>query len=205
MQSIRDATGTAEELAHGILHGLRVGLLHGKMSSDEKDRMMRAFIRHQVDVLVSTTVIEVGIDVPNATVMVVEHAERFGLSQLHQLRGRVGRGAHESSCYLVARFGQSEDAIRRLGVMERSTDGFVIAEEDLAIRGPGDFVGTRQSGLPVMTVADLARDQRLMLAARDDAREILARDPELLESEHAGMRALLESMWDTRLELAKIG
>jgi len=128
-----------------VLKGLRLGLVHGRLQSDEKDRIMRAFVARELDVLVATTVIEVGIDVANATVMLIEHAERFGLSQLHQLRGRVGRGAAESYCVLVAYFGASDEAWRRLRVMEQTQDGFRIAEEDLAIRGPGDFLGTRQS------------------------------------------------------------
>jgi ATP-dependent DNA helicase RecG len=205
MEHIRDATGTHDELAHGLLHNLRVGLLHGKMGTDEKDRVMRAFIDGLLDVLVATTVIEVGIDVPNASVMVIEHAERFGLSQLHQLRGRVGRGAAKSSCLLIARSTQSEDAWRRLAIMEETTDGFKIAEEDLEIRGPGDFVGTRQSGLPVLSIANLARDQKILLLARDDAREILERDPDLLDDDHRGVRASLDAVWQDRLSLAKIG
>ena len=205
MENIRDATSTHDELQHGLLHHLKLGLLHGKMGTDEKDRVMRAFSAGQLDVLVATTVIEVGIDVPNASVMVIEHAERFGLSQLHQLRGRVGRGAAESSCLLIARSTQSEDAWRRLAIMEETTDGFKIAEEDLEIRGPGDFVGTRQSGLPVLSIANLARDQKILLLARDDAREILERDPDLLDDDHRGVRASLDAVWQDRLSLAKIG
>ena len=205
MDRIRDATSTHEELQHGLLAGLRLGLVHGKLGSDEKDCLMRAFAEHRLDVLVATTVIEVGIDVPNASIMVVEHAERFGLSQLHQLRGRVGRGAARSECLLIARPTQSEDTWRRLAIMEETTDGFRIAEEDLEIRGPGDFVGTRQSGLPVLCIANLARDQKILLRARDDAREILQRDPELLEDDHQGVRAWLFNVWQDRLSLAKIG
>ncbi|MEL6546568.1 MAG: ATP-dependent DNA helicase RecG, partial [Myxococcota bacterium] len=162
MDKLRDATSAATELAEGALKGLRLGLLHGRMSADEKDRVMRAFASHELDVLVSTTVIEVGVDVPNATVMVIENAERFGLSQLHQLRGRVGRGAYESFCFLVTRGSSSDDAWRRLNVMVKTNDGFQIAEEDLEIRGPGDFIGTRQSGLPLLSFANLARDQRVL-------------------------------------------
>lgn len=205
MDAIRDATTTAEELSGGWLHGLEVGLLHGRMAADEKDEVMRAFAEGSVQVLVATTVIEVGIDVPNATVMVVEHAERFGLSQLHQLRGRVGRGAHRSECLLVSKHTPSEDAWRRLSIMEQTTDGFKIAEEDLAIRGPGDFVGTRQSGLPALLLANLVRDQEILLQARDDAIDVLGRDSELEAPEHFGLRKLLEKGWDNRLELAQIG
>jgi ATP-dependent DNA helicase RecG len=179
--------------------------LHGRLSADEKDAVMRAFVRRDMDVLVATTVIEVGIDVPNATVMVIEHAERFGLSQLHQLRGRVGRGAHESHCLLLARFRPSEDAWRRLAIMEQTNDGFRIAEEDLAIRGPGDFVGTRQSGLPVLSLANLARDGRLLAAAREDAAALLEADPGLSAPEHAPVLEALETTWKGQLKLAQVG
>ncbi len=205
MENLRDATSAATELAEGPLAGLRLGLLHGRMSADDKDRVMRAFSEHQLDVLVSTTVIEVGVDVPNATVMVVENAERFGLSQLHQLRGRVGRGAYESFCMLVTRGTSSDDAWRRLNVMVKTNDGFLIAEEDLEIRGPGDFIGTRQSGLPLLSFANLARDQRILELAREDAGALLAEDPELRASEHQGLAQALRRSWSERLELARIG
>lgn len=205
MDKLLDATSSALELSQGPLAGLAVGLLHGRMTYEEKDAVMQAFARGEVQVLVSTTVIEVGIDVPNATVMVIEHAERFGLSQLHQLRGRVGRGQHKSECLLVAHTMGSEDAWRRLKIMEQSNDGFRIAEEDLAIRGPGDFVGTRQAGLPLLQLANLARDQVLLQAARDDATALLAIDPTLAAPEHQGLRLALERTWEARLELAQIG
>ncbi|HSA23901.1 MAG TPA: ATP-dependent DNA helicase RecG, partial [Myxococcota bacterium] len=153
---LRDATRMAEELAAGAFRGLRLGLLHGRMPAEEKDAVMRRFAAGELDVLVSTTVVEVGVDVARAGVMVIEHAERFGLSQLHQLRGGVGRGSRPGSCFLVAHELGSEDARARLKVMERTTDGFVIAEKDLAIRGPGEFLGTRQSGLPAFSVGNLA-------------------------------------------------
>jgi ATP-dependent DNA helicase RecG len=202
MEGIEDATSAAQELAQGPFAGARVALLHGRMSGDDKERVMRAFSRGEVAVLVSTTVIEVGIDVPNATVMVIEHAERFGLSQLHQLRGRVGRGAHASECLLVAHELSSEEAWRRLAVMEESSDGFRIAEEDLRLRGPGDFIGTRQSGLPMLTLADFARDQALMLAAREDAAAILAEDPSLGDPAHRGLAELWRSLSERGLTLA---
>jgi len=205
LETIRDATGSAEELANGPLKGIRVGLLHGRMSSDDKDRIMRRFNEGDIQVLVSTTVIEVGIDVHNATVMVVEHAERFGLSQLHQLRGRVGRGVHPGLCLLVSRYTPSEDAWRRLMIMEKTNDGFRIAEEDLAIRGPGDFLGTRQSGVPLLAVANLARDQGILQDAREDAATILKTDPELQKPEHRRLHALVSDVWQKRLELAQIG
>lgn len=205
LERVLDATSSAEALANGPLDGVSVGLLHGRMGGDEKDAVMRRFIAGDVQVLVSTTVIEVGIDVPNATVMVVEHAERFGLSQLHQLRGRVGRGEHQSVCLLVSSYTPSEDAWRRLKIMEQTNDGFVIAEEDLAIRGPGDFLGTRQSGQPLLAVANLARDQHILQQAREDAAELLAHDPDLEAVEHHALRDTVTRSWQDRLELAQIG
>ena len=204
MGELRAATEQADELAAGVLHGLRLGLLHGRLSREEKEAVMQAFLRRDVDVLVATTVIEVGIDVPNATVMVIEHAERFGLSQLHQLRGRVGRGAAKSHCYLLARFRPSQTAWRRLAIMEQTNDGFRIAEEDLAIRGPGDFIGTRQSGLPVLSMTNLARDGALLVQAREDARALLANDPQLQRAPHALLRRRLGELWQQRLQLARL-
>ncbi len=205
MSELRDLTSGAEYLAEGPLAGLKLALLHGRMSADDKDRVMRALQAGEVQVLVATTVIEVGIDVPNASVMVVEHAERFGLSQLHQLRGRVGRGAHKSFCFLIANCGPTSDAWRRLKVMEETSDGFRIAEEDLAIRGPGDFLGTRQAGLPLLSVANLARDQKILQLAREDATALLARDPELEAPEHQALRERVTAVWRDRLDLANIG
>ncbi|HEY0882196.1 MAG TPA: helicase-related protein, partial [Archangium sp.] len=152
-----------------------------------------------------TTVVEVGVDVPNASVMVIEHAERFGLSQLHQLRGRVGRGAAKSHCLLVAGYAQSAESAERLGVMEESTDGFVIAERDLEIRGPGEFLGTRQSGLPELAVANLVRDQALLAQAQEEARAIVDRDPRLEAPEHQRLVRALEERWEGRLKLARVG
>jgi len=205
LEGVRDATSAAEELANGMLQGLRLGLLHGRMSSDDKDRVMRAFVAGEIQVLVATTVIEVGIDVANATVMVIEHAERFGLSQLHQLRGRVGRGRFRGLCLLVARYTPSEDAWRRLAIMEKTHDGFVIAEEDLAIRGPGDLIGVRQSGMPLLSVANLARDQKILAMARDDAAALLAEDPLLEAPAHALLRRKLEQVWLDKGDLAQTG
>ena len=150
-----------------------MALLHGRMKQDAKDRVMRAFASGEIHVLVSTTVIEVGIDVPNATVMVIEHAERFGLSQLHQLRGRVGRGAHQSHCILLYQYPISKQGKARLQALADTTDGFEIAERDLELRGPGDFFGTRQSGLPTLRTGDLLRDHSLMEQARDEAARFL--------------------------------
>jgi ATP-dependent DNA helicase RecG len=197
-EHLRSATAAFEEMQQSILSDFRIGLLHGRMHSDDKDNMMRAFNEHRIDVLVATTVIEVGIDVGNATVMVVENAERFGLSQLHQLRGRVGRSAHQSECYLLASKICSKEAYQRLLVMQMFQDGFKVAEEDLQIRGPGDFVGTRQSGLPMLMFADLIRDQKLLLAAREDAAELLSADPDLCAPENLRLKQLLQHMWQEK-------
>jgi ATP-dependent DNA helicase RecG len=201
---LADATQGAEQLKV-IFPEARVGLLHGRMKQAEKDVVMTAFRKHELDLLVSTTVIEVGVDVPNASVMVMEHAERFGLSQLHQLRGRVGRGAAKSYCILVTGYAQSEESAERLAVMEESSDGFVIAERDLEIRGPGEFLGTRQSGLPELAVANLARDQALLATAQEEARAIVERDPELKAPEHQRLVRALEERWEGRLKLARVG
>jgi ATP-dependent DNA helicase RecG len=166
---------------------------------------MRAFRERGLQILVATTVIEVGIDIPNATVMIVEHAERFGLSQLHQLRGRVGRGNVPGYCLLVNHGGQYGDAARRLRVMEKEHNGFKIAEADLALRGPGELMGTRQSGLGDFRLANLARDAGLLMEARKEALDWLARDPELRGPESAGLRELLEHRWGQRLQLGTIG
>jgi ATP-dependent DNA helicase RecG len=202
---LRAATTMVRELAAGPLAGLRLALLHGRMKADEKDAVMRRFKAHEFDVLVSTTVIEVGIDVANATVIVIEHAERFGLAQLHQLRGRVGRGRARAYCHLVAPDWMHEDTFRRLRVLEQTTDGFRIAEADLELRGPGDFLGTRQAGLPPFRVANLVRDTQLLRAARDEALAFLAGDPELSRPESTAVRAVLAHRWAGRLELAQVG
>jgi ATP-dependent DNA helicase RecG len=201
---LRDATRMAEEFRTTVFPTRRVGLLHGRMKDAEKDAVMSAFKRGEVDILVSTTVVEVGVDVPNATVMVVEHAERFGLSQLHQLRGRVGRGAKQSYCLLVARYRKSEEAERRLRVMEKTCDGFRIAEEDLAIRGPGEFIGTRQSGLPDLSMASLTLDVQLLSQAREDAFDVIKRDPELGLPEHARTKDELVRVWGTKIMLGDV-
>ena len=174
------------------------------MSAAEKDRVMAEFRAGAIQLLVSTTVIEVGIDVPNATMMVVEHAERFGLSQLHQLRGRVGRGPWKSYCALMTQ-GASDDARRRLDAMVATNDGFRIAEADLELRGPGDFFGTRQSGLPEFRVADLLRDAAMLEEARKEAFALVAADPNLLRPEHRALRADLLARWRGKLDLASVG
>jgi ATP-dependent DNA helicase RecG len=167
----------AELTATYASQGLKVGLLHGRMKPAEKAATMDAFVRGEVKVLVATTVIEVGVDVPNASVMVIEHAERFGLAQLHQLRGRVGRGADESVCVLLFEEPMSLLAKARLKVIYENNDGFEIARQDLSIRGPGEFLGARQSGVPLLRFADLERDVALIERARDAADELLRREP----------------------------
>jgi ATP-dependent DNA helicase RecG len=169
----------------------RVGLVHGQMKSADKDRVMAAFQGGELDILVATTVVEVGVDVPEATIMIIEHAERFGLSQLHQLRGRVGRGDKPSSCLLLYGHPLSEAAKKRLEVMRATDDGFVIAEEDLRLRGGGEVLGTKQSGLPEFKVADLAKDGELLNVARDDTKLILNTDPELVGPRGQALRTLL--------------
>ncbi|WP_233277930.1 ATP-dependent DNA helicase RecG [Myxococcus stipitatus] len=201
---LEDATRGVEKLSK-VFPEARVGLLHGRMKAEEKDAVMEEFREKRIQVLVCTTVVEVGVDVPNASVMVVESAERFGLSQLHQLRGRVGRGAAASHCYLVAGSARSWESAERLAVMEQSSDGFVIAEKDLEIRGPGEFLGTRQSGLPELAVANLARDGDLLSMAQAEARRILARDPEMKSPEHLALVKALEERWEGRLALAQVG
>ena len=181
------AEATYEELAEG-LPGLRVGLIHGKLPAARKAEVMAAFKAGDCDLLVATTVIEVGVNVPNASVMVIESAERFGLSQLHQLRGRVGRGEHQSYCFFIGAERLSEVALERLKIMEKTSNGFDIAEADLKIRGPGEFLGTRQSGSLPFKVADIIRDQNWLLKARDDATDILKNDPTFERISHLPLR-----------------
>ena len=202
---LRDATRMARELSESVFREFRLGLVHGRMNSEERDQTMRRFKDGDVQVLVATTVIEVGIDIANATVMVVEHAERFGLSQLHQLRGRVGRGKDPSRCFLVTYGGNNPDGLRRLKVMEKEHDGFKIAEADLALRGPGELLGTRQSGLADFRLANLVRDSRLLLEARKEALTWLAQDPRLTGKESRPLKEILKQRWGGRLELGGIG
>ena len=202
---LKDATNMAGHLQKDIFPEYRVGLIHGKMKEKEKDAVMQEFLANKINILVSTTVIEVGIDVPRASLMVIEHAERFGLSQLHQLRGRVGRRDIASSCIMLADYKCSADARKRLKVMEKTTDGFVLAEEDLAIRGPGDFLGTRQSGLPDFRIASIIRDARILNDAKEDAFALDARDPLLEKPEHAILKEALLDKWQGKLDLARTG
>ena len=201
-KNVKYATQMAEELQNEIFPNYKVGLLHGRMKAEEKQAVMKRFISHHLDILVATTVIEVGVDVPNSTVMVVENAERFGLTQLHQLRGRIGRGGYDSYCILISSFKRSEDAEKRLTIMEETTDGFKIAEADLTIRGPGDFLGTKQSGLPQFRFANLIRDARILSEAREDAFDIVKKDPEL--SKYPELLEQVLSNWGELLELGGI-
>jgi ATP-dependent DNA helicase RecG len=178
-----------------------VALLHGRMKRDEREQIMQAFKNREYQVLVATTVVEVGIDVPNASIMIIEHAERFGLAQLHQLRGRVGRGTNASFCYLMAGKAVSEDGWQRLRIMEQTNDGFEIAEADLKIRGPGDFLGTKQSGLPDFVFADLIQDQLLLADARATAEVIFREDPELNLPQHRVLKRSLEQYLKSRMHL----
>ena len=201
---LKAAVQMAEELQRTAFPQLVVGVLHGRLKPEEKEAVMASFKAGEIHVLVATTVIEVGIDVLNATIMVIEHAERFGLSQLHQLRGRVGRSSHQSHCLLIASDKLSDDGVKRLRVMEATTDGFRIAEADLEIRGPGDFLGTRQAGLPDFRVASILRDGRVLEEARREAFTLVERDPELKLPEHQRMKQELVKRWGGRLELAGI-
>ncbi len=196
---LRAATEMADTLQE-IFPEYRVALLHGKMKQDAKDRVMRAFAAGELHILVSTTVIEVGIDVPNASVMVIEHAERFGLSQLHQLRGRVGRGAHQSHCVLLYQYPISKQGKARLQALADTANGFEIAERDLELRGPGDFFGTRQSGLPTLRTGDLLRDHSLMEQARDEATRFL--DEQTLT---APLVERMKAAWPSRFGLMDVG
>src|SRR5690606_33189786 len=172
------AVDTRETLARA-LDGCSVGLMHGRLKAAEKERVMRAFRSGEIDVLVATTVIEVGVDVPNASLMIIENAERLGLSQLHQLRGRVGRGARDSDCVLLYQPPLGDTARQRLETMRRTTDGFAIAEKDLELRGPGDLLGARQTGMPAMRVANLVRDARLIPKVQRAAEGLLRHHPDV--------------------------
>jgi ATP-dependent DNA helicase RecG len=198
---LKDATRMYNQLREHIFPKFSVGLVHGRMKPAEKDEVMRRFLNREIQVLVATTVVEVGVDVPNSSVMVVEHAERFGLSQLHQLRGRVGRGAEQSYCVLLTDDLKTEAARKRLGIMERTNDGFKIAEMDMEIRGPGELMGTRQSGLPTFAIGNIVRDQELLNWARQDADSLIFAERRTKQT--AAMVQRVRS--DPRYGLAKIG
>jgi ATP-dependent DNA helicase RecG len=198
---LKDATQRFEYLRDKVFPKFSVGLVHGKMKSTEKEEVMRRFVAGEINILVSTTVIEVGVDVPNASVMIVEHAERFGLSQLHQLRGRVGRGAEKSYCVLLSTDKKTSVAKERLGIMSQTNDGFVIAEKDLELRGPGELLGTKQSGMPEFRVGNIVRDQRLLEAARKEAEFYLNKTEQYPET--AAMIRRVKA--DPRFGLAAVG
>lgn len=200
---LKAVTTYGEYLQKEVFPEYKVGILHGKMSSYEKEKIMHAFKRNEIQVLVSTTVVEVGVDVPNATVMVIEHAERFGLSQLHQLRGRVGRSEYQSYCFLIAyKISMDSDAFKRLQILCQTNDGFKIAEEDLKLRGPGEFLGTKQSGYLEFRKADIVRDYQILLWAREDAFKLIESDPEL--KNYPILKEELMRRWEERLKLSEI-
>ncbi|RYG73164.1 DNA helicase RecG, partial [bacterium] len=199
---LKAASALAEELRAGELNGLRVGLVHGQMDVYERDEQMELFRAGMHDVLVSTTVIEVGVDVPNSTIMLIEDADRFGLSQLHQLRGRVGRGQHKSMCILLAN-PKTDEGKARLQVMTKTQNGFEIAESDLQLRGPGEFYGTRQSGMPDFRLANIVSDIDVIELAKDAAWEIVSADPHLEWEEHQPLLKALERFWGEKLDLVR--
>ena len=204
LEELKAATEMAEHLQNAVFPDLRVGLLHGQMKSIEKQEVMAKFNDKAIDILVSTTVIEVGIDVPNATLMVIENAERFGLSQLHQLRGRVGRGEHQSACYLVAT-PKGDDSYQRILAMTRTNNGFKIAEADLNIRGPGEFFGTKQSGVPNFKIANIIHDATLLEMAKREAELLVKADRELNAPAHQLLKQMLQKHWRDNLEIASVG
>jgi len=202
---IKAASKMYKELSR-LFSDLRVGLLHGRMEADLKEQVMRMFQKGELDILVSTTVIEVGVDVANATMMVIEHAERFGLAQLHQLRGRIGRGAAKSYCVLMTGGKVSEDGERRLDAMVRTSDGFQIAELDLELRGPGEFFGTRQAGMPSFQVANLIRDRQLLEIAKREAAAVLeGPNSEISQDEITKALRHMRNRWQRSYGLVEVG
>jgi ATP-dependent DNA helicase RecG len=204
LDAARSVLKEHKRLGEGPLKGLRLGVLHGQMKTDEKHAVMTDFRDRRLDVLVATTVIEVGIDVPNATVMVIDNAERFGLSQLHQLRGRVGRGSELSHCILISD-AAGETSAARIKAMTETNDGFEIAEMDLQLRGPGEFFGTRQHGLPEFKLADVTNEMELLQRAKEDALALLGKDSKLASPENRPLRAALAKQFAGTLDLAQIG
>ena len=192
---LQDVKSYAKNLSEGFFKDYRVGLLHGKLSADKKETVMKKFKEHEIDLLVSTTVVEVGVDVPNAAIMVIENADRFGLSQLHQLRGRVGRGQFKSSCILITD-NPTEEVVQRLKILSKSHDGFEISQEDLKLRGPGDFFGSRQHGLPKMKIADMSQNMDVMVKAQTAAKAILDKDPQLDSPQNSGLKELVERLFE---------
>jgi len=205
-RELKAALKMYKELSNQIFADLKVGLLHGRLDSDLKEQVMRRFQSGELNILVATTVIEVGVDVPNATVMVIEHAERFGLSQLHQLRGRIGRGSGKSFCILMTGGKISEEGERRLDAMVRTNDGFQIAELDLELRGPGEFFGTRQAGMPSFHVANLIRDRQILEAAKREAAAVLAGpDSEISQQEIDRAVRQMRMRWQNTFGLVEVG
>jgi ATP-dependent DNA helicase RecG len=202
-QELKAATAEFERLARNVFPKLRVGLLHGRLKNDEKDAVMEQFRRNEIQILVATTVIEVGVDVPNATLMVIEHADRFGLAQLHQLRGRIGRGNEKSRCILVARKNITGEARARIETMVATCNGFEIAEQDLKQRGPGEFFGTRQHGDAAFSVAQPLRDHEILELARREA-FALAENPQRAAEIIARLESVSPS-WRQRYQLASVG
>lgn len=202
---LRAAAAMVSDLQQEVFPEARLGLLHGRLAGEEKDAVMQGFIHGSIDILVATTVIEVGVDVPNATVMLVENAEHFGLAQLHQLRGRVGRGQAQAYCMLLAGHALSKEGRQRLRVMQDSSDGFFVAEQDLQIRGPGEMLGTKQAGLPELRVGNVLHHGLCLERARQAAFTLLAADPRLLDPEHQALVAAAQARWGGRLELATVG
>ena len=198
---LKDAKWMYEHLRDRVFPTFSIGLLHGRMKAAEKEDVMRRFVVGEIQILVATTVVEVGVDVPNASVMVIEHAERFGLSQLHQLRGRVGRGAEQSFCVLLASDKQTSVARERLGIMEETSDGFRIAEKDLELRGPGEVMGTRQSGVPTFRIGNLVRDIQILEEARREADYYLSTRGRTRETS----RLIERVRADARFGLATVG
>lgn len=201
---LKAATESYQKLCKEIFPDHTIGLLHGRLPNEEKELVMQQFKDKKIDILVSTTVIEVGVDIPNATIMLIEHAERFGLSQLHQLRGRVGRSTQKSYCILVTPRNISEEAVQRLKMMEKTLDGFKIAEADLRLRGSGEFFGTRQHGLPDLKFTDLVKDQRIIQIARDDAFKLITKDPQLRLPEHLQLKKYFQQRYSEKFKLLKI-
>ncbi|MBO6523524.1 MAG: ATP-dependent DNA helicase RecG [Balneolaceae bacterium] len=201
---LKDATAGFEKIQKQFPE-FKVGLLHGRMKSEEKDEVMKAFINNEIQILVSTTVIEVGVDVPNASIMIIEHAERFGLSQLHQLRGRIGRGERQSYCILMPDVKVSKSGAFRLKTMEETNDGFRIAEADLKLRGPGDFLGTKQSGLPDFKVADIVEDQFILAQAKEKAKELIDKDADLNQHQHQALKEIFDPYFKEKASFYGMG
>ncbi|MGN0594300.1 MAG: ATP-dependent DNA helicase RecG, partial [Hominimerdicola sp.] len=195
---LQDVKSYAKKLQEGVLKGCKIDILHGKMPADKKEKVMENFKNHKTDLLVSTTVVEVGVDVPNATIMIVENADRFGLSQLHQLRGRVGRGSEQSDCVLITD-NVTDDIKKRLKIFSSTTDGFKISEEDLKLRGPGDFFGSRQHGLPDLKIADMTEDMAVLRNAQKTAKKILEDDPFLEKKEYGALKELINRLFEKNL------